>query len=62
MGRKPFSGYRRMEIGIMFEPSAPWTQAQNSIAESSGGEIIRKAYAIGIWSQSTARLIDEIIK
>jgi hypothetical protein len=32
--------------GISFEPSAPNTQAQNGLAERSGGAIIEKAYAM----------------
>ena len=41
---------------IDFEPSAPRTQAQNRLAERSGGVVVRKARAMAIGSKLPTEL------
>jgi hypothetical protein len=47
--------------GITFEPSAPNTQAQNGVAERSGGVIIEKARAMRISANLPHDLWNEIV-
>ena len=47
--------------GITFEPSAPNTQAQNSMAERSGGVIVEKARAMRISANLPHDLWNEIV-
>lgn len=47
--------------GIDFEPSAPRTQAQNGVAERSGGEVIKKARAMAIASKIPKDLWKEVV-
>lgn len=47
--------------GISFEPSAPNTQAQNGVAERSGGVIVEKARAMRISANLPHDLWNEII-
>jgi hypothetical protein len=47
LGRKRTTSWLRSH-GITFEPSAPNTQAQNGVAERSGGVIVEKACAMRI--------------
>ena len=47
LGRKQTINWLRSQ-GITFEPLAPNTQAQNKIAEHSGGAIMEKAPAMSV--------------
>lgn len=60
LGRKKTQNWLRSQ-GISFEPSAPNTQAQNGIAERSGGVIIEKARAMRISANLPHDLWNEIV-
>jgi len=60
LGRKKTVSWMRSQ-GISFEPSAPNTQAQNGIAEHSGGVIVEKARAMRISANLPHDLWNEIV-
>jgi hypothetical protein len=60
MNRKKTKAWLRSQ-GITFEPSAPNTQAQNGVAERSGGVIVEKARAMRIGANLPHDLWHEIV-
>jgi transposase InsO family protein len=60
LGRKKTLQWLRSQ-GITFEPSAPNTQAQNGIAERSGGVIVEKARAMRLGANLPHDLWPEIV-
>ena len=60
LGRKKTLNWLRAQ-GISFEPSVPNTQAQNGIAERSGGVILEKARAMRLSANLPHDLWDEIV-
>ena len=60
LGRKKTLNWLRSQ-GISFEPSAPNTQAQNGIAEHSGGVIVEKARAMRLSANLPHDLWNEIV-
>jgi hypothetical protein len=60
LGRKKTLTWLRSQ-GISFEPSAPNTQAQNGIAERSGGVILEKARAMRLSANLPHDLWNEIV-
>lgn len=59
LGRRKTMSWLRSQ-GISFEPSAPNTQAQNGIAERSGGVVLEKARAMRISARLPHDLRNEI--
>jgi hypothetical protein len=60
LGRKKTLSWMRSQ-GITFEPSAPNTQAQNGMAERSGGVIVEKARAMRLSANLPHDLWNEIV-